>query len=264
MTELPSVGLHDGIDETAYHSDRRSLSSTGAKTLLYQGPRAFRWAQDHPVHKDVYDFGSVVHALILGVGDFEVLEHDSWRTKAAQADRDAARADGRAPILAKDYAAAEAMRDAVLENKLAASILSEGRPEVSMWAQDPDTGVLMRGRIDWLRDNAFIDVKTSAGQVDPLEYARTAWKLRYHFQAAFYQRILSLNGVEDLPPLWVALSKDAPHEVYVHQPDTDMLDRGHADVDRALDLYAHCLATDTWPGLQDDQQIHTITAPRWA
>lgn len=264
MTKLPSTGLHDGIDETAYHSDRRSLSSTGAKTLLYQGPRAFQHAQANPVHKDVYDLGSVVHALILGVGDYEVLDYDSWRTKAAQEARAAARLEGRAPILVKDYAAAEAMRDAVMENKLAAGILSEGRPEVSMWATDPETGVLMRGRIDWLRTNAFTDVKTSAGQVDPLEYARTAWKLRYHFQAAWYQRVLALNGIEDLPPLWVALSKDAPHEVYVHQPDADMLARGHDDVDQALELYAHCLATDIWPGLQDDQQIHTISAPRWA
>lgn len=264
MTDLPTSGLHDGIDETAYHSDRRSLSSTGAKTLHFEGPRIFRWKQDHPVHKDVFDFGSVVHALILGVGDFEVLEHDSWRTKAAQADRDAARAAGRAPILRKDYDAAVAMRDAVLENKLAAGILSEGRPEVSMWATDPETGVLMRGRIDWLRTNAFTDVKSVAGSINPADITKTVWNLRYHFQAAFYQRILTLNGIEELPPLWLTVSKEAPHEALVYQPDDYLMKRAHEEVDLALSTYGHCLQTDTWPGLTPNDQIHTITAPRWA
>lgn len=263
MTDLPSTGLHDGIDEGDYHRDPRSLSSTGAKTLLYQGPRVYRWKLEHPEEKAVFDFGSVVHALVLGVGDFEVIYADSWRAKAAQEARDAARAAGRAPILAKDHAAAMAMRDAVLANPLAAAILSEGRPEVSMWAEDPETGVLMRGRIDWLRDNAFVDLKSVGGDVNPRGFERTVWDLHYHFQASFYQRILALNGI-DLPPLWIAASKNAPHEVYVYQPDQDLLDRARDDVDLALRQYATCLETDTWPGLTDDQEIHQISVPRWA
>lgn len=261
---LPTSGLHDGVDEQEYHRDPRSLSSTGAKTILYEGARVFRYRQDHPQFKDAFDFGSVVHALILGVGDFTILEHDSWRTKAAQAERDEARAAGSTPILAKDHAAAQDMADAVRSNALAASILSKGRPEVSMWAADPETGVLLRGRIDWLRDDSFIDVKTVAGAVNPRDFERTAWNLRYAFQAAFYQQILALNGVEGLPPIWVVVSKDAPYECYAYQPDQDLMGRAHEDVRHAIDLYARCVETDTWPGLQDETEIHTISAPRWA
>lgn len=264
MTDLPSEGLHDGVDEQAYHADPRSLSSTGAKTLLYRGPRIFQWEREHPIHKDAFDIGSVVHALILGVGDYEVIDADSWRTKAAKEDQQAARDAGKAPILRKDFEAAEAMRDAVMENRLIASILSEGRPEVSMWATDPETGVLLRGRIDWLRDNAFIDVKTVAGTIHPRDFERTVWNLHYHFQAAFYSRILALNGFTDLPPLWVAVSKDAPHEALVYQPDDDLLVRADEDVALAIRQYARCVETGQWPGLTDDQQIHTISAPRWA
>lgn len=264
MTDLPTTGLHDGVDETVYHADPRSLSSTGAKTLLYEGPRVYKWKREHPVRKDAWDFGSVVHALILGVGEFEVIDHDSWRSKAAQNAREAARTEGRAPILAKDYEAAAAMRDTVMENHLAAGILSEGRPEVSMWAEDPETGVLMRGRIDWLRDNAFIDVKSVGTGVNLPDFERTVWNLRYHFQAAFYQRILGLNGIEALPPIWLAVSKDAPYECIAYQPDQDLMARAHEDVDLALAQYARCVETDTWPGLTPDDQIHTVTAPRWA
>ena len=261
---LPTTGLHDGIPEQEYHADRASLSSTGAKTLLYEGPRIYKHRLDHPVHKDAFDLGSVIHALILGVGEYEVIDADSWRTKAAQEARTTARAEGRAPVLRKDYEAAAAMRDEVMANRLAAGILSEGRPEVSMWHEDPVTGVPMRGRIDWLRDNAFVDVKSVAGMIHPQKFERTAWDLHYHFQAAFYQRILALNGIPDLPPIWLVVSKEAPHEVLAYQPDQDLMIRAHEDVDLALQQYARCLETDTWPGLTPDDQIHTISAPRWA
>lgn len=261
---LPTEGLHEHVDERAYHADTSALSSTGAKTLHFEGPRIFKHRQDNPVRKDVFDFGSVVHALILGVGDFEVIDHDSWRTKAAQEAREAARAEGRAPVLRKEYDAACEMRDAVMDNHLAAGILSDGRPEVSVYATDPETGVRMRGRIDYLRDDSFIDVKSVGGLIHPREFERTVWNLRYHFQAAFYQRILTLNGIEALPPIWLVVSKEAPYEVLAYQPDQYLMARAHEDVDLALATYARCVETDTWPGLTPDDQIHTVTAPRWA
>lgn len=260
---LPDNGLHDGIPEKAYHADPRSLSSTGAKTLLYQGARAFKWQQTHATHKDAYDFGSVVHALILGVGDIAVVEAATWAGKAAREERVAARAAGKTPILAKDYHTALAMADAVSENALAESLLATGRPEVSMWATDPATGVLMRGRIDSLAASSFSDVKTAAGAVDPREFSWTVRKYHYTFQAAWYQRILALNGYTDLPPYWIAVSKDAPHEVYVHQPSPDMLVAARDDVDEALRLYRECSDTDTWPGLADANTIHTLTDTPW-
>ncbi|WME22107.1 PD-(D/E)XK nuclease-like domain-containing protein [Brachybacterium sp. GU-2] len=261
---LPTTGLHDGIPEQEYHGHRASLSSTGAKTIATRGLRAFRWGQDHPVHKDSFDLGSVVHALILGVGDYTVINADSWRTKAAQIERDDVRAADSTPILAKDFNAAEEMADAVLSNKLTAGILSEGRPEVSAWAEDPETGMVMRGRIDWLRDNAIVDVKTSKDPVDPMQWEKTAWNYRYGLQAWWYSRVLELNGEPERPFLWIALSKDAPHECYVHQASTELLERGREDGERALRLYGDAILTGQWPGLADDQQIHQTGLPRWA
>lgn len=262
--KLPENGLHDSINEAEYHGDARSLSSTGAKTLLYQGPRAYRYMKDNPApHKPAFDFGSVVHALVLGVGDVEVVQASSWTGKAAREDRDRIRATGATPILAKDYRIACDMADAVDSNPLARSLLTEGRPEVSAWAEDPETGVLLRGRFDYLNADNFVDLKTVAGPSDPREFAWTVRKFHYTFQAAYYQRLLQLNGHGVPPPYWVAVSKDAPYDVYVTRPSDDMLAAAHDDVDEALRLYRECADTGTWPGLADDQQIHTLTATPW-
>jgi len=245
VTVLPSLGLHDDVDEVAYHGDSRSLSSTQAKTVLHDGPKEFREAVRE--HRDAYDFGSVVHALVLGVGEYTVLDFDSWRTKEARTVRDLYRSAGVAPILERDFVKAEAMRDAVFAHPVAAELLAEGRPEVSIWATDPATGVLMRGRIDWLRGGTNIDLKTSSGRVDSESFAGTALRFHYGMQAAWYMRLLHLNGVEPTPPIWVVAGKRPPYEVEVLRPAQDLIDFSTLEVDRALALYARCVETDTWP-----------------
>ena len=133
-----------------------------------------------------------------------------------------------------------------------------------MWATDPETGVVMRGRADWLRGDLLVDVKTAAGSISLRDWTRTVWDRHYHLQAAWYERILHLNGL-DLPPLvWLVVSKDAPYEVAAYQADQDLMDRGRDDVARALRLYADCTGADWWPPLTDPDRIHTISAPSWA
>ena len=69
--------------EAAYHASP-GLSASGMKLLL-DCPARYRWEMDHPVVKDVYDFGSIVHRLVLNSGpDIVPVDADSWRTKAAK------------------------------------------------------------------------------------------------------------------------------------------------------------------------------------
>lgn len=258
---LPTSGLHYDIDERLYHQDPMSLSSSAAKTLIYQGPDVFhRKSMEPPEYRDAYDFGSVVHALVLGVGEFEVLFFDSWRTKKSKQARDEARAAGRAPILLKDFETAEAMRDAVMAHETSARLLQGGAAEVSMWAEDPATGVLMRGRIDWLRTDLFVDLKTSGKPVDQPGFLATVWDFSYGFQGAYYRRMLKLNGVK-AEPAWVAVTKREPHEVGAFVPDEGLMSRCERDVDRALALYAHCKETGDWPSLEEAYELPGVGRP---
>src|SRR5699024_974587 len=97
---LPTSGLHYDIPEPQYHADPISLSSSHAKTLIYDEPDALHAKAGAPAtHNDSFDYGSVVHPLVLGVGDYQIVEYDSYRTMLARAERDALRAKGVAPIL---------------------------------------------------------------------------------------------------------------------------------------------------------------------
>lgn len=261
MVTLPTSGLHDGINEQAYHADPASLSSSGAKTIAFAGPDVYWKKKQGPTeYRDAFDFGSVVHGLVLGEGDFQVFAFDSWRSKASREARDASRAVGAAPILIRDYEKALAMKEAVFENGRARDLLSVGRPEVSFWATDPDTGVLMKGRADWLRE-MIVDLKTTSGTVDQEGFLSTVLSYHYGFQFAYYQKILFLNGEDTGTPEWIAVNKSAPYVAGVFKPSERYMEQSHAHVDRALRMYAHCLETSEWPSLQDAWRLSGVGRP---
>lgn len=267
IAKLPTEGIHDGIDESLYHADTRSISSTGIKTLYMEGPRVFRYKSDHPsAPKEAFDLGSVAHALILGVGEYEVLDYPAYTTKAAKEARDAARAAGKTPILVSQYELAEAMADAVKNHPVASMMCVEGKAEQSAWATDPQTGVLLRGRFDYLRSDCIIDVKTTSSAGTPEEFGKAVASYRYDMQAAHYLHLAQLNGVrggELLPFYWLVVSTNAPHEVYVYQADTDLLNEGFTAARNAYESFASCQYSGVWPGKYDDNMIYRVQLPKW-
>lgn len=64
-----------------------------------------------------------------------------------------------------------------------------GFPEVSMFWEDPETGVRMKARLDYLKTRAVVDLKTFGNPLDmPIDtaIARAVANRRYHVQAVVY------------------------------------------------------------------------------
>ena len=69
MTTDTQTGIRLDVPELTYHSDTRTLSASGAKTLL-SDPERFAWERNHGrPPKAAFDLGGVVHALVLRSGD---------------------------------------------------------------------------------------------------------------------------------------------------------------------------------------------------
>lgn len=71
-------------------------------------------------------------------------------TKAAREWAEAVRADGGIPLKEDVYDAIHDCAAAVTEHPLCRRIFADGDPEVSVFNEDPGTGVWMRGRLDWI------------------------------------------------------------------------------------------------------------------
>jgi PDDEXK-like domain of unknown function (DUF3799) len=272
MTEITAPGIYE-IPEDVYHADPvpgGSLSSTGARRLL-ECPAKYAWEREHPVHKDVFDFGTAAHKIVLGVGtEIEVVDAENWRTKAAQDKQKEARERGHVALLASEWERVHAMASAIKQHKLAAAALHPargGRPEQSLFMQDEATGVWLRARLDWMPDPhsemrpVIFDYKTTSC-AEPQAFAKSMANFGYHLQAAFYAHLFyEITGV-DAPFVFIAQEKEPPYLVSVCQPDADAMRTGRNLMRDAIEIYASCAATDTWPGYGDD--IKTLTLPKWA
>lgn len=269
-------GIYD-MPEDVYHGDPvpgGSLSSTGARTLLNDCPAKFRWQQEHPVFKNVFDFGSAAHKVVLGTGpEFVIVDAENWRTKAAQEKQKEARAAGKIPLLTSERDQVVCMASAIRSHPLASAALDPrrgGKPEQSLFAQDEASGVWLRARLDWMPDPhsamrpVIFDYKTTVN-ASPDSFAKSMANYGYHIQAAFYADLYyQLAGV-DAPFLFIAQEKEPPYLVTVCQPDADALRAGRGAYRRAIDIYAACATAGEWPGYGDDpDEIQTISLPPWA
>jgi hypothetical protein len=250
------------LPSAEYHA-RPELSSSGARTIL-KSPARFDWERKHPVFKDVYDFGSAAHAIVLGDESTLIVEvaADDWRTKAAREAKDEARALGRVPLLTKELTVVRDMADAIRKHPVAAALLTRpGESEVSVVWDD------RRARFDRLpevtpgRRPIATDYKTA---VDASEAAfmKSVADYGYHQQDDWYTDALRAMGLDDAAFVFVVQEKTAPYLVNVIELDVEAKRIGHERNARAIDLWRECTATDTWPGYGDD--VKTIGLPRWA
>jgi hypothetical protein len=261
--ELRDPGFYDDVDEADYHADRDSLSHSGAKTIL-KAPALFRWEQEHAIYKREFDFGSAAHSLVLGAGpDIQVLEFKDRRTNAYKDAEAAAREAGKIPLLSKDYTVVEQMADQLTQHRLAAELLSSGRPEVSAYAVDEETGVRRRCRYDWLSSVILTDYK-SAVSSDPNAFRRKAADFGYHCQAGWYLDVAKALGHPAEAFAFIVQMKTEPYLVSVIELSPRAVERGRELNRRAIDIYADCMATGVWPGYAPDDTFTTVDLPGWA
>jgi hypothetical protein len=281
------IGVHDDVPAADYHRDpgeSPSLSSSVAKILLDATPR-HAWTA-HPrlnpafeAETDAkFDLGSVAHELILGRGKgYDVVEADDWRSKAAKEARDAARARGLVPILARHALDAWAMARSVVKRMReipdlspllgdSETSLANGLAERVMVWRDIG-GALCRAMIDFQgpAPTAIWDIKTTGVLLDDETRARQIVNLGHDVQAAFYLRGLS----QLLPDLagrfrwrWIVVEDSPPFEVRVIEPLAELLEIGDRKAALAIEKWRRCVDTGRWPGYPP--HVTRIGLPAWA
>lgn len=264
-------GVYPDFNELAYHCDP-ALSASGAKRLLPPHcPALFKHDRDNGgrPNKRAFDVGHAVHAAVLGVGlELVVVDADDWRSKAARETRDAAYAEGKCPVLAKEKSLADGMALALRQHPIASSLFAagSGRPEVSVFWRDDKRRVDRRARFDWLphTDGGQIvvpDYKTT-NSAEPHSFHGSIFRFGYDIQAVFYADAVRAAAIaEDVRFLFVAQETTLPYLVTVHELDDLSLALGRRRVDEACAVFRECTETDVWPGYSSD--IELVSPPAW-
>ena len=94
--------------------------------------------------------------------------------------------------------------------------LEKGVSEISFFAIDPETGVLLKCRTDWLSAlRCVVDLKSMAARDEPIDrtVARSIVSREYYRQPWFYLHVMALAGYPDFSWLYAFVESDAPYEV---------------------------------------------------
>lgn len=258
-------GLYPAMPMAEYLADpcpEPSLSASTIRLLCASSPW-HAWTAHPKLNPDYqaetsgsFDLGTAFHAFLLegrGAGDFVVVDAHDWRTKDAQAQRDAARPAGYTPLLRAQWDRILAMAAAVgpqLSNLEPPRPFSEpgGKPEQTLiWQED---GLWCRARLDWLHDDHRMieDLKTVGGTANPAAWSRTLFSMGYDIQEAWYRRGVKVVLGTEAEFRFVLVEVDAPHAVSAVGLAPDARALADTKIAYALRVWRECLGSGRWPG----------------
>lgn len=262
----PGIYTADQLSNAAYHSGP-GISCTGLKKIAVS-PAHFKRGEFKQTA--AMAMGSATHSAILEPESFSkqyvTLPSGKDRRSAEYKSLCAEYGTDNVLVSADSYQIG-AMQTAVRANPVANKWLYQepGRNELSVYAKDPETGVLVRCRFDRLLDRGFSpDLKTTT-DASPRGFSNAIAKYGYAFQAAFYLDTYYWATGDVLDGFgFIAVESKAPHNVMCYRLDDESIEVGRAQYRSALNTYANCLESGVWDGYDGASEEQLIGLPFWA
>ena len=268
--KIDKPGIYSGLPITAYHSDScigPSISSGGLRTLDSVSP-AHYWATSylnpnrvHQEDKDAFNLGRAAHTLILGEDGFKrdyVIRPDfwdSWRTKEARVWRDEQKLAGLTVLEPSHIDQIRGMAAALALHPTVQAGLLNGEVERSIVWKDAKTGIWLKARPDVLPvdSNMIVDLKTTSS-ADAVSVRRSIADYGYHMQLALaFEGMKAVTGRQMTDFVLVFVETKLPYAVNIKPLDIADIIFGRRQIRRAIDRFAECLKSCSWPAYDDDE-----------
>ncbi len=147
----------------------------------------------------------------------------------------------------------------IKQDEVIRNLLKRSRFEQCLWVIDPETGELLKCRLDSVvtSDHWIIDLK-SAEDASPLGFSKAIGNYNYHVKAAWYCKIYEIAFGVVPKYAWIAIEKEEPYCTGLYVADDATLDDGEQVAKRAFKKYLDCKAKDDWPGYTKGAQMITL------
>lgn len=247
------------MDEKTY----RALDAINWSTLSAgrKSMRHLRHAIEHGREdSEAFAFGRAVHLLVLQPEVFSdqmaIIPACDRRTKAGKEEYAAWQKDlaGREEISMSDYLSAKKVADAVLGHSDAAALLDGAEREKPILWGDAVTGLKCKGRVDAIRDELVIDLKTSRDS-SPRSFTSSVFRYGYHCQLAMYADGAACIDGKLRGAAIIAVETNDPFCVQIYRLSEEALLLGRQEYRRLLAMYEEAKRTDKWSGYADGEII---------
>ncbi len=257
----PGIYTCDQLSNKQYHA-ADGISKSGLD-LIMRSPAHYRFGERKEATRAM-EIGTALHCAILEperfATDYMLLRNVTDRRSSEY--KEACKVWSSERVLTGLEADRVAgMQESAFSNPHLSQYLSvPGRCELSMFATDPETGVLVKCRFDKLTDSGFaVDLKKTQ---DLRDFAKSVANYGYHMQAAFYLDVYKWATGDDLSAfVFAAVEELLPHASAPFGLDEEALEIGRMLYRKALNTYAECLEADEWPGIACEPE--TIQLPSW-
>jgi len=253
------------IPADIYHA-YPAASNSGLK-LVARSPAHFKYAPKQTETRSKV-LGKALHTAALEPGVFYkeyTLLHDA-KDRTTKEYKDAKKVHGEEFVLvSSECEKVEGIMKSLWNDPEIASLLSKpGHNELSGFSIDPETGITCKHRFDKLMNSGIgIDLKTTIDARHDA-FSRAIYNYNYHVQAAFYMDQYEwITGKPLKDFIFIAVESDAPCACKMYRLDHESLQVGRDTYRRALDQYAECKASGTWPAYHNDG-VEEISIPKWA
>lgn len=242
---------------------------------ILRSPKHYRWNRLHDKDTPALKRGRIIHSAILEPTDFRRRYRvypdfgdgkgsltKKWDWEAQQL------ADCPDALLLKEEMAGVIIRliDSIEANDEASRLLRSGTPEVVGTCTDPEFGIGVKARFDYLVSDPsqpiIVDLKSTTDALFD-RFHRDAWKFMYDLQGAHYVSVAeNLLGRRPMMGI-IAVEPDGPCELQVYSVDEAMLEFGEFRRRKAMARLLECLQKQEWPGYPKGIQNLTLPSFVW-
>ena len=258
-------GIYPGIPNEAYHAGP-GISKSGLWELHTKSPLHFPFAPRE--EKNFFDLGEAGHIAVLEPDQLEARVYrgpDDRRGNKWTDAQEFCKIEGKVCLTSKDYDKALMIRDALHADATINSLVTSAAAQVEasgFWT-DPETGLLCRCRPDLYRPDLglIVDLKTTTS-AHPAKFARSVVDYGYHAQEAFYSDGWRALGQAVDAFVFIAVEKTDPFAFAIYELPPSIVTEGRTRIQSAMQVYAECKRTDTWPGYGSG--VQELQFPKWA
>lgn len=167
-------------------------------------------------------------------------------------------------LMASDLRNVLGMRRSLFGHTVAGGLLRSGGDfEYSAYAEDPETGVLLRARADFMSNDGWIVDLKKCQDASDAGCRKAIENYGYWQQDPFYLDVFELAGGERPEGfVFIFVEEDFPHAVNVVYLSEEDRARGQKKYRKNLRLYAHCLENNVWPAY--GSQASELELSMWA
>jgi len=259
-----------------YHS-HPALGSSLLSVLL-KNAKIFKRVRDRGfnISNKNLDIGSALHCFVLEPEKFDdyfmVVPDINKRTKEGKKIIEEFSKQKKTLLTKEDFAIVKQMSQKLGELKKMRHWLKIGEAEKSFFGEY--NGVEIKCRPDLLvktsKGYLVIDLKTTATEATPQNFAKSSANFLYYLQEAVYREVLKQNDIEVIKFLFAYVSKQEVSGAIYCEHDYIALEEGETLLQKAIQKYRFCNENNIWKEEKFDfetnsfEKINTISLPTYA